>query len=577
MKRLTSLLCAALAAALGGCSNSSDVTGNSTTVGNPAMVGTLVAESGTPVKGAEVKFYTLGHNPLADSLSENIVTTYTDANGRFVVDSMAGGMYTMVASNNSSAAFDDSIRVVEDSSNTLPPQTMRKPGTLRGRVQFDGGEDARTVRILVLGTHVWDAPADSNGRFTLEGLAAGTYWVRFLTGRDSYPTLDTNLSVVAGATTDLSGDIILPLNGLAAPKNLSATVDSALQKVHFNWDVEANPRIDHYTVYGVNAEGGRGEVVSGQQPPLIWEVGSAGPQGSFKLVAVDVHGKESAMGNAVSVTMGTHFSWSKIANASLGEGQHTMAFDTVSNQLYVLRWTEIAPMVFRYSLAGTLIDSTAVILSKKFTLWGFPSMYYDKQMVVRGGELFLDSPSFGILKIGVDGVATELSLDGLYVNGLALTPQGFVACTRKEEGTAARISYYDENGVLDGSKSVTAATSGMAVFEPNAITPEGESSFLVFHTNGQVSRLTAQGTMQPLFTIPPKYRPNSEPIGEIQYVAPDCIVHTDDDEMTVFDISGTLLYRLNQHGWGMRPAIWVSRDTFYFMNEGTLAKGTLKR
>ena len=65
---------------------------------------------------------------------------------------------------------------------TLPNDTLKKPGKIDGTVRLSGGEDCRTVLIMIIGSdaNAITGPVDTSGVFFFNTLAQGYYRIRFL-------------------------------------------------------------------------------------------------------------------------------------------------------------------------------------------------------------------------------------------------------------------------------------------------------------------------------------------------------------------------------------------------------------
>ena len=212
----------------------------------------LYNPGGTPAAHVKVRFYPIHYNPrtggLAKKLATTVDSTTTDAAGNYTVK-LDTGTYNVLAASDSGVVYQDSITVGKDSTIHPPSDTLKAPGGLRGRVRLQPGDDARTVFILFMGTNTWGIPDDSIGKFTVRGLAEGTYRVRILTWLDAYVPKDTVLSVTAGKIDSLPHDIVLQYTGIPGPTGLRISYDTLRQTVFLAWDAVDTSLISGYNVY----------------------------------------------------------------------------------------------------------------------------------------------------------------------------------------------------------------------------------------------------------------------------------------------------------------------------------------
>jgi len=232
------------------------ITGTGTDTGNAK--GRLVRSDGTPASGVTVYFYSVDNNPrqsLAKSRQTNMPakvfavagSTVTDDSGDFS-DSLADGLYNMLAGDDSTAAFEDSV-LVEGDTVTIPVDTLKVPGSLTGTIQLQPGHDPRTTFIIALGTNTFTTPGDTTGVFTLSNMAEGQYTVRILSTLDDYSVLDTTFSISSGATDTLSEAIQLPFTGIPVVTGLSLAYDTLKQIVSLSWDKADTSLVKGYNVY----------------------------------------------------------------------------------------------------------------------------------------------------------------------------------------------------------------------------------------------------------------------------------------------------------------------------------------
>ena len=222
-----------------------------TDTGNAVVAGILYNPNGSRAVNAKVRAIPVDHNPISEI--ENRITAidsaFTNDSGEYSFDSLPEGYYNIFGEGDSGLSFNDSFFVFKDTANVFPDDTLGSPGTLRGVVRLQTGDDSRTVLILLMGTLSCDAPDDSIGIFSLANLAAGTYYVRFLSTLSNYNPLDMQLSIKAGVDSTMPDTIRLPYTGIPVPDGLKAYYDTLNGLVNLTWNALNFSKLEGYFVY----------------------------------------------------------------------------------------------------------------------------------------------------------------------------------------------------------------------------------------------------------------------------------------------------------------------------------------
>jgi hypothetical protein len=317
--------------------------GGSTETTN-GVVGKLYLSDGkTPASGAKVRFIRVDHNPRALAKTLAVVDSATTAaNGTFTV-TLDSGTYNMLASSGDTAlAFADSITPSKDSAITVPPDTLKAPGSLKGVVELQPGNDPRTVFMLVMGTNTWAGP-DSAGRFSLAEMAEGTYHVRILSTLDDYQPLDTTLSITAGKADTLKSSIRLRYTGIPVPKGLKTDYDKLKQIVTLTWNKPTTGRtVSGYNVYRKRSDSTAFAILKGGLADTVYR-DSTGVQNQtyvYRVAAMDSNQTEGVKSDSVSIKVVSAFKFvSSFGSQGSNNGQFNepgeMSFDSFGN-VYVL-------------------------------------------------------------------------------------------------------------------------------------------------------------------------------------------------------------------------------------------------
>lgn len=178
---------------------------------NGAISGTVTQAGGGPVDAVTVRI----------SAGAGIgQSTTTDASGNYVLANLPAGTYELTFSK---TGFQNAVigGIVVTAGQTTDVDTTLQGGgtsgaTLTGLVRDNGTSallSGALVEVLLNGTAVTSGTTDANGRYTLSGVAPGTYVVRF--SRSGYDTRDvTAITLTSGQTrtldTRLSASVIQP-------------------------------------------------------------------------------------------------------------------------------------------------------------------------------------------------------------------------------------------------------------------------------------------------------------------------------------------------------------------------------
>lgn len=164
-----------------------------------SAVGYLYCFDGKAADRAEVK--AIPANSPKDSMPASYIR-FTDSKGRFVLSSLPEGDYNIYFKRDSLRAIMRQV-TIHGTTITLPNDTLKVPGSIDGIVRLAGGEDCRTVLILIKGSDSKiSVPIDTSGTFALDSLAEGNYRIRFMSTYSSYPVIDTSFNVLSGKSTD---------------------------------------------------------------------------------------------------------------------------------------------------------------------------------------------------------------------------------------------------------------------------------------------------------------------------------------------------------------------------------------
>jgi hypothetical protein len=291
------------------CTTPTGHTGTATETENVAAI--LYNPHGSPAAHAKVKFYPRNYNPRTGGLGKTaastvkIDSTTTDANGNYIAK-LDTGTYTILASGDSGLAYQDSITVIKGDTTKPVADTLKPAGSIKGVVQLQPGDDARTVFILFMGTHSFTTPDDAIGNFTAPDLAEGKYRVRILTTLDNYAVMDTSLSAVAGKDSVLPGPIQLRFTGFPVPTGLKIAYDTLKQIVTLTWNrPTTGTKVQGYRVYRKRSDSSDFVKIKGGLTDTVYRdsMGVQDQTYEYRVAVLDTNGTEGVKSVGVSVTI----------------------------------------------------------------------------------------------------------------------------------------------------------------------------------------------------------------------------------------------------------------------------------
>jgi hypothetical protein len=207
------------------------------------IVGTVSNPNGSAAPDAYVKLFTAG-----DTSRTPISTVVTNANGRFGFTSLTPGTYNVWADGaDSSVAFVDSI-VVPESTQVRANATLGKPGSVGGIVALQPGHSPLSVTVQALGTQKY-VNVNSDGWFTLRGLAQGDYTIRCVTTISGYTPTYREISVVSNRNDTLADTIFMVYSGIPPVTGIAAVYDPLSGIAAVTWNRMRYAFLYNYHVY----------------------------------------------------------------------------------------------------------------------------------------------------------------------------------------------------------------------------------------------------------------------------------------------------------------------------------------
>lgn len=223
------------------CSLDKKVTGtvDETDTGIVAM---LYNPDETPAIGANVKIF-----KAADTTKIPVSEVISDKNGNYSVRGLSKGIYNVYAEKGSFVAFQDSVKVLEDTV-LIKDDTLETPINLSGIVGLQPNHDPRTVTVQVLGTDIY-SNVNENGYFTLSRMAKGNFSLKLSTNLDNYTSTYKNITLDKDTPDTLSDTLWLIYTGIPIVEGLKAIYDTLNGVMTLSWNATKYRDFQDYLIY----------------------------------------------------------------------------------------------------------------------------------------------------------------------------------------------------------------------------------------------------------------------------------------------------------------------------------------
>jgi hypothetical protein len=206
------------------------------------IYGILVDASGKPVQGARVK-------ALPAAAAADTDSVVTDGKGRYAFDSLPSGAYNLLGDfgSGSLVVLIPDVKV-RDSAQDLGIDTLRTPGSIRGRF-LAGSMGKAGILAVVAGISRLEL-SDDSGRFQINGVPQGRYTLRY-NGPGYIIPEDTGVVVKAERTTVLPDKHLEYDPALSPPEpiGLKARYDTLSERVLLSWEVVPVSDLDGFLIY----------------------------------------------------------------------------------------------------------------------------------------------------------------------------------------------------------------------------------------------------------------------------------------------------------------------------------------
>lgn len=224
-----------------GCSLDKKVSGtvDETDTGIVAM---LYNPDGTPAIGTNVKIF-----KVSDTTKTPILEVISDEKGNYSLSGLSMGTYNIYAENGSLVAFQDSVKVLEDTV-LIKDDTLETPINLSGIVGLQPNHDPRTVTVQVLGTDIY-SNINESGYFTLNRMAKGNFTLKLSTTLDNYTATYERITISKDTRDTLPDTLWLIYTGIPVVEGLKTSYDTISGVVTLLWNATKYRNFQDYLIY----------------------------------------------------------------------------------------------------------------------------------------------------------------------------------------------------------------------------------------------------------------------------------------------------------------------------------------
>lgn len=189
---------------------------------------------GKPVPYAKVSAF-----GVSDTSREAKHVVYSDKAGAYSLQGAPDGVYNIWIEKDSLVAFKDSVRL-----SPLAPDAARdtlRPGmSFEGRVGLEPNHNPQTVFVQLVGTakHTSNSNVAPDGKFTLSGLAAGSYSLLLTSTEANYTrtSFDVELKKDGSQEPSAADTLRMIYTGIPVVRGLGGRYDSAAGAAVISWN-----------------------------------------------------------------------------------------------------------------------------------------------------------------------------------------------------------------------------------------------------------------------------------------------------------------------------------------------------
>ena len=199
--------------------------------------------NGTPAPGVTVKAFDIN-----DTSRVPAAQAITDNTGHYALGQIAKGTYNIWAEQDTLVAVQDSV-FISPTTNTLHHDTLQASGSITAIIGMQPNDDPRSAYVQMTGSDRFSRNINTDGSFTINGLATGSYSLRISTTLPNYTPTFFTVSAVSGKADTLKDTLQLVYTGIPVVTGLSASYDTVNGVVHLSWNSTSFRDFQDYLIF----------------------------------------------------------------------------------------------------------------------------------------------------------------------------------------------------------------------------------------------------------------------------------------------------------------------------------------
>jgi hypothetical protein len=218
-------------------------TGDEVVTGTRTSASIYEQDGKTPAAGAVVKIF------KSDAVNGRpVLEQKTGENGAYSFAELPPGRYNIWAQRDSQACFQNDI-IISTTDPLIPDDTLDCVSSITGTVSVEPQHDPRSVTIRAVGLDKIITNTGSDGRFTLTGMAKGTYSLLLESTIEGYTPTVIKIDVRSCSNDTLTDTLRCVFTGIPVVHGLHTSFDTASGIVRLAWQQSNYRSLQNYVIF----------------------------------------------------------------------------------------------------------------------------------------------------------------------------------------------------------------------------------------------------------------------------------------------------------------------------------------
>jgi alpha-tubulin suppressor-like RCC1 family protein len=200
-------------------------------------------DGSTPAEGVLVRIYDINSDKNRASY-----TVATGLKGDYSLDGLPTGIYCLYAVKDSLVLFQDSL-IVTPSVITLHNDTLEYPSSITGVIGIEEYDDCRYFTVQVTGLDMKPVTPDTSGKFTISGLASGTWPIMINSTLPSYLPTPAMITILTSSHNSITDTLFVYKTSIPFIDKITFIQDTLTGKLRLSWHKPAYPGLRDFLIY----------------------------------------------------------------------------------------------------------------------------------------------------------------------------------------------------------------------------------------------------------------------------------------------------------------------------------------